>query len=401
MTEEIKQLLFHQAGVDLDSLGSVALSRATADRMLSHGISEPAAYVQLLRTSKDELHHLVEELAVCETWFFRDRGPFEFLELFARNRQGLRVLSAPCSTGEEAYSIAMTLLGAGLPADRFHVDACDLSRRALDVAARAVYRASSFREDWRNLRERWFHPVSDGFALRPEVTALGHFHRDDLLNPVFLSVQPLYDVVFCRNLLIYLQPEAQRALIQRLGTLVRQDGIVVTGHAEVALLLRYSYEAVSYRHCFACYKKMPLNHPTPAPQGARESAALAVPRRRIVAVRPGTPPGADRDTLLRQARRFADGASYENALSVCRDLLAREPDAEAYYLQGVISMARDRLASAEESFRKALYLNPAHYESLIQMSLLYDRRGEPAQARLFRVRAASLANGQKETLNAR
>ena len=398
MTEQIKHLIYQQAGVDVNSLGDVALDRAIAARMFARGIPKPAAYAQLLGASTDELHNLVEELAVPETWFFRDRGPFEFLEHFARSRQALRVLSAPCSTGEEAYSIAITLLGAGFSADRFQVDACDISRRALGIAARAVYSVSSFREDWRGHRNRWFHPVSGGFELKADVAAQVRFHRDNLLNPLFLCAQPPYDVVFCRNLLIYLQPEAQRALIQRLGTLVRQDGVVITGHAEVALLLRHGYEAVSYPRCFACLKRVPLKTAKPAPQGTRRAvAASAHPPTAVFEVEISA---AGREAMFRQAWRFADDASYDDALSLCKDLLARGPDAEAYYLQGIISMTRDRLAAAEESFRKALYLNPAHYESLIQMSLICDRRGESARGRLFRLRAARLGRGQ-EALDAR
>ncbi len=111
-------------------------------------------------------------------------------------------------------------------------------------------------------------------------------------------------------------------------------------------------------------------------------------------------PAADRAKLLDRARRLADEAAFDDAWSLCEELAADGPDVEIYYLKGLISAARDRLPSAEDCFRRALYLDPTHYESLVQMSLLCERLGEPARAGLFRDRAARLAS-RKDGIDAR
>jgi chemotaxis protein methyltransferase WspC len=103
---------------------------------------------------------------------------------------------------------------------------------------------------------------------------------------------------------------------------------------------------------------------------------------------------------LERARQLADQGAFKDAWSLCEALLAQRSDPDAYCLEGVISAARDQLDLAEECFRKSLYLDPAHYVSLVQMSLLCRRQGETARARLFRDRAAKLAAGRPEVIDA-
>ena len=122
----------------------------------------------------DEVQALVEEVVVPESWFFRDDRPFEVLADFARAgwlvdpaRPPLSALSLPCAGGEEPYSIAMTLLEAGLPAGRFRVDAVDVSARSLARAIAGVYGPNSFRGAGRRLRPAYFREQNGAFTLDP------------------------------------------------------------------------------------------------------------------------------------------------------------------------------------------------------------------------------------------
>src|SRR5882757_9223554 len=124
---------------------------------------------------------LIETVVVPETWFFRDREAFaalarmafeEWLRTRAEHMQHMqdtqdmmRLLSLPCSTGEEPYSMAMALLDAGFPANRSHIDAVDISARALAHARRAVYGRNSFRGDRLDFRERYFEATAQGLHL--------------------------------------------------------------------------------------------------------------------------------------------------------------------------------------------------------------------------------------------
>ena len=125
-------------------------------------------YLRRLQTSLAELEELIELVVVPETWFFSDRKPFTFLEHYVksewlpnRNNGILRLLSIPCSTGEEPYSLAMLLLNAGLTPDKFRIDAVDISKKALLKATNAVYNQNSFRGEDLPQRERYFQQTAD------------------------------------------------------------------------------------------------------------------------------------------------------------------------------------------------------------------------------------------------
>src|SRR5919199_6211265 len=122
----IEALLGKKIGLDASTIGSSKITRAIESRRLACGVPDLQSYLQLLQTSPQELEELIENVIVPETWFFRDRKPFDFLGRYVisewlpnpKNRS-LRILSLPCCTGEEPYSIAITLIEAGLPPTQF------------------------------------------------------------------------------------------------------------------------------------------------------------------------------------------------------------------------------------------------------------------------------------------
>src|SRR5262249_4075648 len=140
-----ERLLKDTIGLDTEAIGASALARAVQERQAACRLRDPLAYWDYARSSDDERQQLVEAVVVPETWVFRDRGAFGALEQMVqdewRGARGrvLRVLSVPCSSGEEPYSIAMALTEAGLAPEQFHIDAVDVSARALARARRAVY----------------------------------------------------------------------------------------------------------------------------------------------------------------------------------------------------------------------------------------------------------------------
>src|SRR5262245_60065253 len=167
MSAEIVQLLRETIGLDADGIGRGAVERAIAARQAAAGAADATAYLARLRASKEELQALIESVVVPETWFFRDPGAFDALSAVVRHgalptaTDPLRLLSVPCSTGEEPYSMAMALFDAGVPSARFQIDAVEISLRALEAAASATYGRNSFRSGTRG-REHHFEPAPDG-----------------------------------------------------------------------------------------------------------------------------------------------------------------------------------------------------------------------------------------------
>ena len=401
-----------QLGLDGDAIGRRNCERIVAAAMKRTGAVDAGAYRALLDASPDEAERFLEELLIPETWFFRDSEPFVLLRRFllrewvpAHPDGQLRVLSAPCSTGEEPYSIAMTLLETGLPPARFLLDAVDISRKALTFAKRAVYGRASFRQPLEGDREIFFRPSPRGLRIAERVSELVRFRRANLIRPDFLAEEPPYDVIFCRNIFIYLLPEARRQLLANLDRLLAPGGLLFTGHAEMAILQQGDFVAVRHPRAFACRRrpaapsadkaprrlrpgaeKTPSALPKPAsphppPAGRGPAPAKAAARRAAAA------PARKAASLHAEALALADRGRFAEAEALCRRTLKERPHAAVYCLLGLINEAARRPAKAEECYLKALYLDPDHYESLIQLSLLYRQQGNDRKARTYRRRA--------------
>src|SRR5688572_21311309 len=252
----IESLLRREIGLDAASIGSGLIQRTVRLRMKTHGHTTPEAYEHHLKNHPDELEELIESVVVTETWFYRDREPFHAfgqmaLQVLSATPQAancLRVLSVPCSTGEEPYSLAMTLLDAGASPDGYVIDAVDISARALARARTAVYGRNSFRGKDLAYRDRHFRPLlrsgAEGganpnnrdYALNPRVRDRVQFHRANLLGEDFLSGHAPYDFIFCRNLLIYFDRATQQRALEKLHRLLTAAGTLFVGPAEMPLV---------------------------------------------------------------------------------------------------------------------------------------------------------------------
>lgn len=194
-----------------------------------------------MRCSPQELSELIEEVIIPETWFFRDQQPFALLGKLVKEWQQskektyLRLLSAPCSSGEEPYSLVITLLDAGWPIDKFQVVALDISARSLARAQKGEYSGHSFRGEDLSFRDRYFNRTGTAYVLKQEARSKVHFHQGNLLNQAFMAGLGLFDVVFCKNVLIYLDNAARDRAIKLLTKVMARDGVIFVGHAETQL----------------------------------------------------------------------------------------------------------------------------------------------------------------------
>ena len=245
--EHLEQLLREHIGLDTDTIGRHVLEHAVDLRRCKLDLPTREAYIQTAATDTLEWDELVELLVVPETWFFRGEMTYDFLRHFVRTdphlsqpHSVLRILSAPCSTGEEPYSIVMSLFHDGWPADRLVVEGIDLSQRSLAFAGKAHYGARSFREKTplANACLNRFFTEEDGMRqLSPEIRNAVRFRHVNVASPAFTAATLTagigrYDIIFCRNLMIYLHDAERRRLCDSLLHMLRPGGVVFAGHAD-------------------------------------------------------------------------------------------------------------------------------------------------------------------------
>lgn len=197
-------------------------------------------------------------MIVPETWFFRYPESFATLARLAKaclseinQMRALRILNLPCSTGEEPYSIAMTLLDAGIAPHQFKVQGLDVSPLSVERARRGVYGKNSFRGGDLEFRERHFVEYGDGFHLADRVHEQVRLQVGNLLDPALLANEASYDFVFCRNLLIYFDQPTQKQVFDVLKSLTHVDGVLFIGPAEGSLLGHHGMRSIGAPQSFA------------------------------------------------------------------------------------------------------------------------------------------------------
>ena len=165
----------------------------------------------------------------------------------------MRALSVPCSTGEEPYSIAMTLLDAGLSSEKFQIDAIDISAHLLDIARLGMFGSNSFRGSELKFRNQYFQKTDAGFRLCDRVRQCVKFEQGNVLEERFRFGSEPYDFIFCRNLLIYFYNEAQGQALKSLRQLLTADGLLFVGSAETGLLTQHRFflREIAYGVCFS------------------------------------------------------------------------------------------------------------------------------------------------------
>ncbi|MFK0731590.1 MAG: CheR family methyltransferase [Gloeotrichia echinulata IR180] len=417
---KIESLLQEKIGVSASIIGSKEIARVVEKRRLACKLPDLRTYLQQLQTSIQELEELIELVIVPETWFFRDGEPFNFLEnyiksewLSSKSKSRLRLLSIPCSSGEEPYSIAMTLLNAGLSPNQFVIDAVDISKKSLIKAREAVYRQNSFRGNNLEFRARYFTQIGDKYELCDLVKNTVNFIHGNLVSPYFMFDKMPYDVIFCRNVLIYFDQAAREQSMVNLERLLTNQGLLFVGHAETGQTSRSYLKSVDHAFAFA-YRKidnnksksqdidnsLKKNHQV-APV---KKVGLQLETRQETEKPQKIPPKSIKNDKtepenllsaidLGSIRKLADRGQLSEAATLCETYLKLNyTNVEAYVLLGQIYQAQGREKQAEQCFQKAIYLEPNDYDALMHLTLLIENRGDIARAAVLRQRIQRLQN---------
>ncbi|ACK65494.1 MCP methyltransferase, CheR-type with Tpr repeats [Rippkaea orientalis PCC 8801] len=399
---EIARLLKERVGLEESKIGTRQLSKAIANRQKACGCNDLPSYLKHLERSQREFQELVEEIVISETWFFRHYEAFNLLRKYVRSewlpnhpQEKLRVLSLPCSTGEEAYSIAMTLFEVPLSPHQFEIDGMDISETALAKAKQGIYGSNSFRTHDFPEDKSFFTIGNDLYEVPPSVRNQVKFRQNNLLNTWLL--QEPYQIIFCRHLLIYLDNASRNRAINILEKILCDRGLLFVGAVETTLLNSPPFRYMPHPSAFAYQKILDPapSSPIKPPVVSSPSNLVTVKKRKPFPSNPSPSPESQQTQLsaLKSARKLANQGQLSEATEQCQNYLSQNPaDASAYLLLGEIEQAKGNIDKAQRYFQKALYLQPDYQEALMHLALLRESQGDAKGAAVLKNRIQRLQN---------
>jgi chemotaxis protein methyltransferase CheR len=418
----VRHRIGHYSGLELDEREHAQIANCVRARMGARNCREFGEYRQLLDDDEDELRRVIEGVTIGETSFFRHARQFAVVrddvlpEMVANGglRRPLRMWSAGCATGEEAYTLAMLLCAATerWPGLTGSVIGTDLNEQYLQRARQALYGQRSVRDVPPELLERFFSPLTDSYQLSPSICSQVSFEVLNLVDDCYPSARAGngdFDIIFCRNVLIYFAASTAETVVQRLAQCLRSGGYLFLGHAESLRQHPASLEVVRFPGVWA-YRR-PLDEVTaqtnyvqattvarrscgfwPAgepklehDQVGREPAPCATPTvNRIHALKQSqveAPPGDEGFPLLARAIEAADRGDSETAVELCHAFLQAEPcTADAYSLLGVLYRSRGDVEGALAALRRGLYLDRTSPVLHWQLAQVYQEMGNAKEA---------------------
>ncbi|GAA3341460.1 hypothetical protein GCM10020358_32880 [Amorphoplanes nipponensis] len=419
-----RSLLATRLGLTFDDHDAPQLDRVLHARAQTHGLSPGGYLSRLAGPAWDaELTTLAETLTINETYFYRHREQFEALaaalpgRIRARSAERtLRMLSVGCSSGEEAYTLAIVAREVLSGADwTISVHGLDANPAVLRQAIKAQYSGWALRETPQAVRRRYFRAHEGGFELAADIRSAVRFRQYNVASPDAALWRPnQYDVVFCRNLLMYLTPEVRSSLISRMTTALAPGGYLFLGHTDSlgsspdGLEPQHTHGTFYYRRrpgATATPATVPELAPRPAPPPAEadsyeHATRLLLQERfadalRLLEAEPPAKP-EPREKLL-HAVLLAHTGRLADAETQCRRLLDADglhPD--AHHQLAVCLEGGAAVDGAIGHYRLAAHLDPEFAMPRLRLGLLARRRGENRLAGEELDRALTLLRGERE-----
>jgi chemotaxis protein methyltransferase CheR len=260
---EIRMLIEERTGIHFDESRERFFSTRVREHLRAKGFASGNELVRAMRKSNVEYEGLLERLLTQETSFFRYPAVFDAFEKrvlpelhakkFWKDPRTLRVWSAGCSTGEEAYSIAITIVDTLSLADAWNVEilATDVGRHALKHAERGIYAGRSISGVKEAQLTAHFSALPSGHQVKPRLRKMISFTQMNLTSPVYLGKM---DMIFCMNVLIYFREERRAAVVQRFYDALEPGGYLFLGHSESISKMTVKFQAIVLGDCIL-YRK--------------------------------------------------------------------------------------------------------------------------------------------------
>jgi chemotaxis protein methyltransferase CheR len=263
--DEISTLIEQRSAILFDSSRERFFSTRVREHLDEKGLGNGTELLRLVRGSSTEYEALLERLLTQETSFFRYPAVYDALEKkilpevqerkFWESPRALRIWSAGCSTGEEPYSIAVSLCQSLKFAEAWEIEilATDISRRALRYAERGVYSKRSLQDVSLGQVETYFTAVKHGFQVKPRIRRMISFAQMNLVESVYVGK---LDCIFCMNVLMYFSDERRITILRRFYDALEPGGYFLLGHSETLSNVPMKFESIVLGDCRIYRKPM-------------------------------------------------------------------------------------------------------------------------------------------------
>jgi chemotaxis protein methyltransferase CheR len=378
------------------------LAHRISRRLSCLGLPDCASYLDVLcdpQRGAPELDELVAEITIGETSFFRHREHFDALRdliipgVMARNRetQCLRIWCAGCADGPEPYSLAILLkreMEEQLRGWQVSILGTDINRHSLARAREGRFEEWAFRSTPADVRTACFQREGTCWSIRPEYREGVSFQYHNLVEhpfPSLLNNLSAFDLIVCRNVMIYFAPDVMGKMIRQFYECLVPDAWLLVGPAEPNMTFFTAFQTVNAPGVTLYRKSSPpvpefganpfwIAEPLPGPPPAviHASPAKPPPQKNI---HPASAYG------LREVRRHADRGAWESAVRCCEELLEKDNrNSDVHFYHGLVLEQMNRRSEAERALRKAIDLDRQSVLPRYYLGLFLQSRGDLRQA---------------------
>lgn len=440
----LRKLITLRLGLQMRAADEASLQLKLQQRMKALRLNQGEQYYQLLTSwnepSSREWQELAIALTIPETYFFRDRGQFKILrevilpdliQQRAASRR-LKIWSAGCSTGEEAYSLAI-LLSELLPSPgdwKITILGTDLNPNSIQKAKQAIYSSWSFRQVEPHIQTRYFQPLPQGWQLKTEFRQAVSFQVLNLVFDEFPTSQwQEVDLIICRNVFVYFEKSAIAQVVQKFYQTLQAGGYLLTAHSELQGIAIAPFQTKVFPES-VIYQKLNIGQSSrlpdtpPLPPIKTPPFAQSIPLEKLaqspiettltqklsqaqaLASQKKYPDALEtlQEILKQQSQHFsgqllaaeiyANLGNYDQAIQSCQNCLQIDDLSVApYRLMAQISEEKNDVESAKLLWKKVIYLEPKEIGAYLALASLYDQSQEPKRAKKLRLVAWEILQG--------
>ncbi|MDD5773198.1 MAG: tetratricopeptide repeat protein [bacterium] len=415
-----RDFIHEKSGLYLDKSKLDSLRMSLLSRVTKKNISSYAEYYDFLKFNvlrEDEFRELLNLITINETSFFRNPDQFtalrevvlpEIINRKCAKDKTIRIWAAGCSSGEEPYSIAMTVWSSLLDRKswKVHILGTDVSNRVLEAAKKGVYSKRTLRGVDDSFLRNFFEKRDDErdkdcYAVKDSIKEMVQFKYFNLVEtPYPLNEMENWDIIFCRNVTIYFKPESTKRVIHNFYQSLAGKGYLFIGHSETLSNISDEFELVGARGAFFYCKtgrekiKSELNYVKNNVLRKIDNRIFQKDlfswenldgREKNVPSSPGVVPinrakddlSKKIEILLKNAERSINKENIEDAVKFCLEAENLDPLAwNAYFLLGLIYNNAGKLEDAIIQFKKVIYINPKYFLVHYYLGNIYQKTGD-------------------------